>query len=55
MNVASLQKTDDDKPAGSIRLVLAVLFVMTGTMKLLVPMLAEASRMRCAADQKTSQ
>ncbi len=55
MNVTSLQKPDDDKPTGSIRLVLTVLFVMTGTMKLVVPMLSEASRMRCAADQKTSQ
>ena len=55
MDMANLQKTEDDWPAGSIRLVLAVLFVMTGTMKLVVPMLAEASKMRCAADQKTSQ
>jgi uncharacterized membrane protein YphA (DoxX/SURF4 family) len=42
MNIASLQRTTDDKLAGSIRLLLAVLFVMTGTMKLVVPMLADA-------------
>ncbi len=42
MDMARLQKTEDDRPTGSIRLVLAVLFVMTGTMKLVVPMLAEA-------------
>ena len=42
MDVASIQKTADDKLAGSIRIILAVLFVMTGTMKLVVPMLAEA-------------
>lgn len=42
MDLASLQNTDDNKLAGSIRLILAVLFVMTGTMKLVVPMLAEA-------------
>ena len=42
MHVASIQKTADDKLAGSIRLFLGVLFVMTGTMKLVVPMLAEA-------------
>ena len=42
MDVASIQKTANDKLAGSIRLILSVLFVMTGTMKLVVPMLAEA-------------
>ncbi len=42
MDVASIQKTADDKLAGSIRISLAVLFVMRGTMKLVVPMLAEA-------------
>ena len=42
MDVTSIQKTADDKLAGSIRLILAVLFVMTGAMKLTVPMLAEA-------------
>lgn len=42
MELASLQRTTDDKLAGSIRLLLAVLFVMTGTMKLVVPMLADA-------------
>ena len=42
MNVASIQKTANDKLAGSVRLILSVLFVMTGTMKLVVPMLAEA-------------
>ena len=42
MDVASIQKTADDKLAGSIRLILGVLFVMTGAMKLVVPMLADA-------------
>ena len=42
MDVASLRKTTDDRLAGSIRLILAFLFFMTGTMKLVVPMLAEA-------------
>ncbi len=37
-----IRKTSDNKLAGSIRLVLAMLFLMTGAMKLLVPMLAEA-------------
>ncbi len=37
-----IRKTSDDKLAGSIRLLLALLFLMTGTMKLLVPSLAEA-------------
>ena len=42
MDVASIRKTTDDKLAGTLRLVLAILFVMTGTMKLVVPMLADA-------------
>lgn len=42
MDVANLRKTTDNRLTGSIRLVLAFLFVMTGTMKLVVPMLAEA-------------
>ena len=42
MDVASARATADDKLAGSLRLLLAVLFVMTGAMKLLVPQLAEA-------------
>ena len=37
-----IRQTTDDKLAGSIRLFLAVLFVLTGTMKLVVPMLADA-------------
>ncbi len=40
--LGEIRKTRDDRLAGSIRLVLAVLFLMTGAMKLLVPMLAEA-------------
>ena len=40
--MATIQTTSDDKLAGSVRLILAVLFVMTGTMKLVVPILAEA-------------
>ena len=38
----TIRKTSDDKLAGGIRLLLAMLFLMTGVMKLVVPMLAEA-------------
>ena len=38
----AIRKTSDDKLAGGIRLLLAMLFLMTGVMKLVVPMLAEA-------------
>ncbi|NIO38797.1 MAG: DoxX family membrane protein [Burkholderiales bacterium] len=37
-----LRRTSDNKLTGIVRLLLAVLFLMTGAMKLLVPMLAEA-------------
>ena len=37
-----VRKTADNKLAGCIRLLLAVMFLMTGVMKLLVPMLADA-------------
>jgi serine/threonine-protein kinase len=40
--VASIRATRDDKLAGTLRLVLALLFLMTGAMKLLVPALGEA-------------
>ncbi len=42
LNTADIRKTAASKMAGGIRLFLAVLFVMTGTMKLVVPVLAEA-------------
>ncbi len=42
MTLDDIRRTSDNKLAGSIRILLAVLFFMTGTMKLLVPMLAEA-------------
>ena len=42
MTLRNLQSTSDDGVAGTVRLVLAVLFVMTGAMKLLVPMLGDA-------------
>ena len=42
MTFESIRKTSDNKLAGSIRILLAILFLMTGTMKLLVPALAEA-------------
>ena len=42
MNSTYLRKTSDNKLAGVIRLFLAVMFLMTGAMKLLVPSLAEA-------------
>ncbi len=38
----NLRATSDNKVAGTIRLLLAVLFLMTGAMKLLVPMLGDA-------------
>jgi len=38
----SYRKTSDNKMAGSIRILLAGLFLMTGAMKLLIPVLAEA-------------
>ena len=41
-SISYLQKTTNNKLAGSIRILLAVLFLMTGAMKLLVPMLGEA-------------
>jgi len=39
---SNLCATFDNKVVGTIRLLLAVLFLMTGAMKLLIPMLAEA-------------
>ena len=42
MTLDKLRNTSDDKLAGGIRLVLAVIFLMAGAMKLLVPMLADA-------------
>jgi len=42
LRIEELRKTSDDKLAGSIRIVLGILFLMTGAMKLLVPMLSEA-------------
>ena len=37
-----IRNTSDDKLAGVVRLLLAIVFVMTGVMKLAVPMLGEA-------------
>ena len=42
MTLDDIRKTSDNKLAGGIRVFLAVLFLMTGAMKLLVPALAEA-------------
>jgi uncharacterized membrane protein YphA (DoxX/SURF4 family) len=42
MDILTIQKTKFDRLGGVIRILLGVLFVMTGLMKLLVPMLAEA-------------
>ena len=42
MTLDDIRKTSDNKMAGSIRILLAVLFLMTGAMKLLIPVLAEA-------------
>ncbi len=37
-----IRNTSDDKVAGVVRLLLAMIFVMSGVMKLVVPVLAEA-------------
>ena len=37
-----IRNTSDDKVAGVVRLLLAMIFVMTGVMKLVVPVLGEA-------------
>lgn len=42
MDRSDVRRTTHNKLAGSIRLILTVLFLMTGAMKLLVPMLADA-------------
>ena len=42
MRLQGVRKTSDNKLAGIIRMLLGVLFLMTGAMKLLVPMLGEA-------------
>ncbi len=42
MNLATLRRTSDNKVAATIRFLLALVFLMTGPMKLLVPRLAEA-------------
>ena len=42
MDLTKLRSTTDNKLAGSVRLGLAIIFLMTGPMKLLVPTLAEA-------------
>ncbi len=42
MTLNEVRKTGDSKLAGSIRIFLAAMFLMTGAMKLLVPVLAEA-------------
>ena len=42
MTLDDIRKTPYNKPVGSIRILLAMLFLMTGVMKLLIPMLAEA-------------
>ena len=42
MNLQDTRKTSDNKLAGSIRIMIAVIFLMAGSMKLVVPMLAEA-------------
>ena len=42
MTLNDIRQTSNNKLAGGIRLLLAILFLMTGAMKLLVPMLADA-------------
>ncbi len=40
MSLDDIRRTSDSKLARNIRILLAVLFLMTGAMKLLIPMLA---------------
>ena len=42
VDIAELRKTTDDRLAGGIRILLGILFMMTGVMKLTVPILGEA-------------
>jgi uncharacterized membrane protein YphA (DoxX/SURF4 family) len=42
LTLSNLRNTSDDKLAAGVRIFLAVMFLMTGAMKLLVPALAEA-------------
>ena len=42
MRLDETRNTSNDKSAGAIRIGLGILFLMTGAMKLLVPVLAEA-------------
>jgi len=42
MSFERIQSTTDDRLAGAVRLLLALIFLMTGPMKLVVPRLAEA-------------
>ncbi len=42
MDVRDVRRTGDDSLAGAVRMALGALFLMTGVMKLAVPMLAEA-------------
>ena len=42
MTLDEIRQSSNNKLAGGIRLLLAILFLMTGAMKLLVPMLADA-------------
>ena len=42
MDVRDLRRTSDDSLAGAIRMALGALFLMTGVMKLAVPLLADA-------------
>jgi uncharacterized membrane protein YphA (DoxX/SURF4 family) len=42
MTITRIRRTSSSKLAAGLRLALAVLFLMTGAMKLLVPMLADA-------------
>jgi uncharacterized membrane protein YphA (DoxX/SURF4 family) len=42
LSIETIRQTSDDKVAAAIRWSLGILFVMTGVMKLVVPVLAEA-------------
>ena len=49
MDVRDVRRTTDDSLAGAVRMALGALFLMTGVMKLAVPMLGEAFSGQLAA------
>ena len=47
MKIKAIRHTTNNKIAGGVRLMLAVVFLMTGPMKLLVPQLSDAWSCNC--------